>query len=292
MAHDPSSSASPQMFPSVPGFEFLQGLVKKNAGPGMPGLGQWVAPTLDPEEVEKRIQELKAVQFWLEQNARMLGATIQALEVQRMTLTTLKTMNVRMTDLRDALTVRAPEGDASKPASGAAQKRGGSAPAPAPEPPKPMGMFQMPSMFSPASREPASRPAEPAPKAQPPAPAPAPAAAAAGTEPAAGGAVDAMQWWTALTQQFADLASTAMRDGAEATQKLAAMMPGGTGDPAEAEAAAAAQEAAAGGQAAAAPAPGGASAKTPAQGRGAPMSEALPAPAAARARSRAARKRR
>ena len=32
----------------VPGFDFLQGLVK-NAGAAMPGVGQWVAPTLDPE---------------------------------------------------------------------------------------------------------------------------------------------------------------------------------------------------------------------------------------------------
>jgi hypothetical protein len=56
----------------VPGFEFLQGLFK-NAGAGLPHIGQWVAPTLDPEELEKRIQELKTVQFWLEQNAKAAG---------------------------------------------------------------------------------------------------------------------------------------------------------------------------------------------------------------------------
>ena len=48
------------------------------------------------------------MQFWLEQNARMLGATIQALEVQRMTLSTLKTMNVQMEDLRESLQIRMP----------------------------------------------------------------------------------------------------------------------------------------------------------------------------------------
>ena len=95
----------------VPGFDFLQGLVK-NAGSALPNIGQWVAPTLNPEELEKRIEELRTVQFWLEQNARMLGATIQALEVQRMTLSTLKTMNVQMTDLRDSLTIR-PSDDAA-----------------------------------------------------------------------------------------------------------------------------------------------------------------------------------
>jgi hypothetical protein len=38
----------------------------------------------------------------------MLGATIQALEVQRMTLSTLKTMNVQMDDLRESLKIRMP----------------------------------------------------------------------------------------------------------------------------------------------------------------------------------------
>jgi hypothetical protein len=91
----------------VPGFDFLQGLVQ-DAGSALPHVGQWVAPTLNPEELEKRIEELRTVQFWLEQNARMLGATIQALEVQRMTLSTLKTMNVQMDDLRESLKIRVP----------------------------------------------------------------------------------------------------------------------------------------------------------------------------------------
>lgn len=92
----------------VPGFDFLQGLVN-NAGAALPGIGQWVAPTLNPQEIEKRINELRTVQFWLEQNTRMLGATIQALEVQRMTLSTLKTMNVQMDDLRESLKMKTPE---------------------------------------------------------------------------------------------------------------------------------------------------------------------------------------
>src|SRR3982751_1554280 len=91
----------------VPGFDFLQSLVK-NAGAALPGIGQWVAPTLDPAELDKRISELRTVQYWLEQNARMLAATIQALEVQRMTLSTLKTMNVQMSDLRESLQIRMP----------------------------------------------------------------------------------------------------------------------------------------------------------------------------------------
>ena len=108
----------------VPGFDFLQGLVK-NAGAALPNIGQWVAPTLDPEELEKRIEELRTVQFWLEQNAKMLGATIQALEVQRMTLSTLKTMNVQMTDLRESMKLPEPVPPSAAPAAAApANKRG------------------------------------------------------------------------------------------------------------------------------------------------------------------------
>ena len=170
----------------VPGFDFLQSLVK-NAGAALPGIGQWVAPTLDPAELEKRIEELRTVQFWLEQNARMLGATIQALEVQRMTLSTLKTMNVQMDDLRESMQIRMP-----------------AAPA--------------------AQAEPA-----PAPKAVPqPDPAPELKAAEAGagaSAPVVPGVVDPMQWWGALTQQFAQLATTAMKDTAgDAARTMAGAM--------------------------------------------------------------------
>jgi len=88
----------------VPGFDFLQNLMQ-GAGQAVPAMGQWIAPTLNPEELEKRIGELKTVQFWLEQNARMISMTVQALEVQRMTLSTLQTMNLPMADLRSALTL-------------------------------------------------------------------------------------------------------------------------------------------------------------------------------------------
>jgi hypothetical protein len=166
----------------APGFEFLQGLVK-NAGAALPGVGQWVAPTLNPEELDKRIQELRTVQFWLEQNAQMLGATIQALEVQKMTLTTLQTMNVQMGDLRDALTMRMPAAAAAAPV-----------------------------------------PAPPAPAVPPSAP---PAAAAPAGEAEAQPAIDPMQWWGALTQQFSELAASALKErAAEASALVASAVPG------------------------------------------------------------------
>jgi hypothetical protein len=95
----------------IPGFEFLQNLTRQAAGgasgqgtavPGMPPMSHWVAPTFDVEELDKRIQDLKAVHFWLEQNTKALAATIQALEVQRMTLATLQGMNVSMQEMAEA----------------------------------------------------------------------------------------------------------------------------------------------------------------------------------------------
>jgi hypothetical protein len=93
----------------VPGFDFLQNLAKgaSQTLPQMPNLSNWVAPTLNLEELEKRIGELKAVHFWLDQNSKALGATIQALELQKMTLATLQGMNFNMGDVANALKLKA-----------------------------------------------------------------------------------------------------------------------------------------------------------------------------------------
>ena len=89
----------------VPGFDFLKNLTPHSpaTSTGAPG---WVAPTLDPKEIDKRIQELKTVQFWLEQNAKGIAATIQAMEVQRMTLSTLQNMNVNFQDIAESLKIK------------------------------------------------------------------------------------------------------------------------------------------------------------------------------------------
>ena len=170
-------STVPDFAKLVPGFDFLQGLMKTAGGalpgvPNLPGMNQWIAPTLNPEELEKRIGELRTVQFWLEQNAKLLGTTIQAMEVQRMTLSTLKSMNVPMADLREAMTLRMPE--------------------------VPRAQAEAPARPAPASEAPS--------EAAPP-------------------AVDPMQWWGALTQQFSELAANALKDGrADAARQLAGAM--------------------------------------------------------------------
>ena len=133
--------STPDFAKMVPGFDFLQSLMK-GAGAGLPSMSQWIAPTLDADEVDKRIQELRTVQFWLEQNAKMLGATIQALEVQRMTLATLRTMNLPMNELRDSMKL---DPAAFTARAEAASHTPAPAPAPAPEPqPEPAAAAEAP----------------------------------------------------------------------------------------------------------------------------------------------------
>jgi hypothetical protein len=189
------ADTTPDFARLVPGFDFLQGLVK-NAGSVLPNIGQWVAPTLDPQELEKRIEELRTVQFWLEQNARMLGATIQALEVQRMTLSTLETMNVQVADLRDSLRIKLPE-DGAEPTARGWPAADEAAAADDGSPGAGDGTASRPR--SATARKTAAKKT--------------PAAAA----PA--GVVDPVQWWGALTKQFTQLAATAMKDAATDSAK-------------------------------------------------------------------------
>lgn len=182
----------------VPGFDFLQNLATQAAGsaaqkiPQLPNLGNWVAPTLNVEELDKRIEELKAVQFWLDQNATALKATIQALEVQKMTLATLKGMNFNMGDVANAFKLKVADSMAGGVQRVADKARSFS------------GLEIPPSSFQAGQPE----AAEPKPRA---------AKAKVKEAPAAGGVVDPMQWWGALTQQFQAIATDAMKDAAKKT---------------------------------------------------------------------------
>ena len=180
----------------VPGFDFLQNLGQaanpgaKGSPQGMPNMASWVAPTLSVEELDKRIQELKTVQFWLEQNTNALKATIQALEVQKMTLSTLQGMNVNMTELAKAFTAKMPDlqpKDTAKSEEVHSATGSSSDQAKASDQGTAQGVTQGP-------------------------------------------AVDPMQWWGSLTQQFQniaaaavkDVAAKAMKDGPKSAKKRAA----------------------------------------------------------------------
>ena len=149
-------------------------------------MASWVAPTLSVEELDKRIQELKTVQFWLEQNTNALKDTLQSLEVNKMTLSTLQGMNVNMSELAKAFTAKMPDLQPKDTAKSEETHRAAGS-----------------SDQAKASPE--------------------------GTA-TQGPAVDPMQWWGSLTQQFQniaaaavkDVAAKAMKDGPKTSQKRAA----------------------------------------------------------------------
>lgn len=196
---DPSAFGFGQF---VPGFDFLQNLSKTasatqpGASTGMPGMGNWVAPTLSVEDIDKRIQELKSVLFWLEQNTTALKATIQAMEVQKMTLTTLQSMNVSMADLAKAFTAQPPTPTPAPTSAAGSTSEGPRS-----------------SLFTPKPDSEKTAPEPQAPSAKP---------QAADTSPdqaSAQPAIDPMQWWGALTQQFQGIAAAALKDVAGEAMK-------------------------------------------------------------------------
>ena len=204
-----SDSSSFDFSKFVPGFDFLKKLSGAGASSAMPAASSWIAPTLDPEELDKRIQELKTVHFWLDQNTKAVSATIQALEVQRMTLVTLRGMNLSMNELAESLKIK-PETMSSVFSTPSAPAPAAAETASAPHAPSDRGH----SDSSPPAAE-AGAPEAAAPKVRPakkskPKTDTRPAETGPAGTPAAG--VDPMAWWGSLTQQFQQIAQQAMTD--------------------------------------------------------------------------------
>src|SRR5450830_83470 len=175
--------ANPQM-PQMPGaavvtdtLDFVKNLWGSMSVPGM-GMPGITAPTMSVEELDKKISDLKAVEAWLNLNTSMLRGSIQALEVQRGTIATLKSMGASL-----AAAITQP---------GASEKT----------------VFESVPYASAFFQQ-----ATPAPKPAPaPAPAPEPAAAApddAGKQ-AAAQLANPSAWWNLLQDQFKQAVSTAM----------------------------------------------------------------------------------
>jgi hypothetical protein len=159
-----------------------------------------LVPTVDIEELDKRIADLKAVEQWLNVNLSMLHGTIQGLEIQRGTLAAVKAFGSTL----GTLPMAAAEGVAAraKPAA-----RPAPAPAPAPE------------------------------AAQPAAPAREGAAASAAAVPLA--AINPTAWWNLLQQNFNQVAEAAMSGGGLQNAAVNAMKVAGSAAGAVAKAAAA-----------------------------------------------------
>ncbi|MES2160411.1 MAG: PhaM family polyhydroxyalkanoate granule multifunctional regulatory protein [Pseudomonadota bacterium] len=150
----------------------------------VPGL---TAPTLSVEELDKKISDLKAVETWLNLNMSMLRGSIQALEVQRGTIATLKSVGASL-----AAAVNQPQSKEHKSIFDA----------------NPYA-----SAFFHHAREADKEKDKPA--APTPAPAPAQAAAdkpeaAASDKPAPAPMANPAIWWNMLQDQFKQAVSTAM----------------------------------------------------------------------------------
>jgi hypothetical protein len=107
---DPAGSVPP--FPGFPGFppaemlDRMWGMMRltpfgsafpgsepgmaQGFGPSLSMMSDMMAPLTNIEELDKRITDLRAVEQWLKLNLSMLQSSIQALEVQRATLSTLR----------------------------------------------------------------------------------------------------------------------------------------------------------------------------------------------------------
>lgn len=183
--------------------EFVKNLWGGMNIPGaMPGMGGMPMPGagLSVEDLDKKIADLKAVESWLNLNLSMLRGSIQALEIQRGTLSTLKAMGDSMAQ---AMSQTGAASDAA--------------------------MAPFAQFFTQATQAtaPAAKPAESpsAPPPEPPVPPPAGPDAQAAAMPAA------VAWWNLLQDQFRQAVASAMPpDGAANPDKAGAAARNGDDD--------------------------------------------------------------
>jgi len=188
-----ADKSSPGNLPFADSFELMKRMWGMAGLPSVPGpaamaqfaqrlpqtLPSMVAPTLDVNELDKRIADLRAVEQWLNLNVGMLRTTIQSLEVQRNTIATLRSFGGSMLSAAAAGAREAAE--ATAPLREARQ----SPPEPAPEP--------EPAVSAPSARTRRKKPA-----------------AGAAPEDAAGVPFNPVAWWGNLQEQFTKVAAAAV----------------------------------------------------------------------------------
>jgi hypothetical protein len=159
---------------NMPGMTDTLDFVKNLWGSmNLPGanLAGMSAPALSAEDLDKRIADLKAVESWLNINITMLRGTIQTMEIQRATLSTLKSMGASMAE-------------AMRQSGVSAEKMAG----------MPFGAF----FGQPAADAGGAGAAQPG-------------AGAAPQDPAAAlGLPTALAWWNMLQEQFTQAVTTAL----------------------------------------------------------------------------------
>ncbi|MFN7645284.1 MAG: PhaM family polyhydroxyalkanoate granule multifunctional regulatory protein [Burkholderiales bacterium] len=152
-----------------------------------------LVPTVDIDELDKRIADLKAVEQWLNLNLSMLRGTIQGLEIQRGTLAAVKAFGASFGNL--AQQGGAP---AAPPRSAARPQAPEPEPAAAPAPPEPPAAKSAGKAASPKPELPAMLP---------------------GINPTA--------WWNLLQQNFNQVAQAALTGGGLQDAAVTAMKAAG-----------------------------------------------------------------
>lgn len=190
MSDTPESPSPFAAFSSATGFDMLEKMWRMMQIPGFGGtpspssmMSEMMAPMTNLDELDKRITDMRAVEQWLKLNLNLLQSAIQALEVQRATLATLKAFGA----FAQSSMEQAAAGSADlRQAFGSAPEvfKAASAQA-APEPQSP-----------PTDTNSASASAQAAPEA------------AAAAEPMA--AIDPTPWWNLLQTQFNQIAAMAL----------------------------------------------------------------------------------
>jgi hypothetical protein len=192
--------------PNIPGAAVMTDTLDfvKNLWGSMGVVPGIAAPTLSVDELDKKINDLRAVEAWLNLNSSMVRGSIQALEVQRNTIATLKSMGKT---LADAVQQQQPAPGKEKslfesiPYASAFFQHAADALAPGAPGPAPA------AARAPATEAPTPAPA-PAAKAEPAAVPPVSDAEAAAA--AAAPMVNAAAWWNLLQDQFKQAVTTAM----------------------------------------------------------------------------------
>lgn len=163
-------------------------------GPGGLASSLPMAPPMNLEDLDRRIAELRSVENWLRMNLSMLSSTIQGMEVQRSTISTLRAFVDSASRMDMGAT---PEAGAPSPLEVALGLK-----------PAPKAAASAPSGHAAAADEKESAGAQSGAKAQGEDASAGPDAAAAMSEQMGAAAQSASKaWWELLQQQFNQIAA-------------------------------------------------------------------------------------
>ncbi len=181
--------------PLLASLEMMRKAFAGLGGPaGMSG-GLGLSPPMNPEELERKIAELKSVENWLKLNLSMLSSTIQGMEVQLATIATLKSF----------MAAGAPNAQGANAQAAPASWFGGWPATPAQSDDRPQSQPEPPaqSPLQPQTRTAAESSAE----SQASARGASNAEQGAGTTASAAAPAAAQAWWDMLQQQFSQVAA-------------------------------------------------------------------------------------